>query len=265
LPFDYPLREFAFFDRQKIVDFLSAIEDGLRQESRESVRTGEREMSGEIGITGLAKLEVSKGVSQREFEERRTPTDASLFQRLHSYLAAQRLLKGPGNRDLAELDLIEAEVQVELSGKDLFLDMVELMKEYLPLIPQFGTQAQPQARLMIDSLAQSSAKQGITLVMTPTPPNNPKLVSILPLDKERLRVTKQEMRGKYRVLCRTLRILKPDEKIDLFNLFPGITLPREQLQKLVETQPDMFSRKITEENLTVPFPAIEVATIALYR
>jgi hypothetical protein len=265
LPLNYPLREFAYFDRQKIVDFMSAIEDGLRQASRESIRTGNRKMSGEVGVPGLAKLDVSKGVTQREFEETRTPADASLFERLHSYLVTQKLLREVASADLAELDLVEAEVNVELSGKDFFLDFVELMRAYAPIMQQSGTALQSQAKTIIDTLTQSASNQGITLIMKPLGQTDTKLVSVLPKVKDRLRVTKEEMRGKYRILCRVLRVLKPGENIDLFDLFRGITLPREQLQKMVETQPREFSHKLTEENLTVSYPAVEVTTIALYR
>jgi len=269
LPLGYPLREFAYFDRQKIVDFISAIEDGLSQGSRKSLRTSDREMSGEIGIAGVAKLEVTKGVTQREFEERRTPTDASLFERLHSYLVTQKLLKDASRSDLVDLDLVEAAVHVDLSGKDLFLDVVELMKGFIPLFQQSATPLQPQAKMMMDTLSRSGSKQGTTLIMMPTgmPTGQTelKLVSTLPHDKERLRVTKEELRGSYRVLCRVLRVLKPGEKIDLFNIFQGITLPRDQLQNMIQTQPEIFSHKMTEENLTVSYPALEVATIALYR
>lgn len=265
LPLGYPLREFAYFDKQKIVDFISAIEDGLSQESRESLKTSDRKLNGEIGVAGLAKLGVSKGATEREFEERRTPTDASLFERLHSYLVTQKLLKELMGSDMTELDLVEAEVQVDLSGKDLFFEVVELMKGFVPLLQQSPTPVQPQARLMMETLSQSSSKQGTTLVMRPAGQASLKLVSTLPHDKDRLRVTKEELRGRYRVLCRVLRVLKPGEKIDLFNIFQGITLPREQLQNMISTQPEIFSHKMTEENLTVSYPALEVATIALYR
>jgi hypothetical protein len=265
MPFNYPLREFAFFDRQKVVDFTSAIEGGLSMESHESLRTGEKAISGEIGVPGMAKLEVSRGVTRHEFEETRTQTDASLFERLHSYLVGQKLLKEISSLELDELDLIEAEVDVDLSGKDQFLEMVDVFKEYLPVMQVPGSGLQPQVTEMLRIITQSAAKQGITLVMNPKGHKDLKLVTTLPQDRERLRVTKEELRGKYRVLGRVLRVLKPGEKIDLFNLLSGITLPRDQLQKMIESQPSVFSTRLTEESLSVSYPAVEMSTVALFR
>jgi hypothetical protein len=261
----FVLREFAYFDRQKVVDFVSALEDGLVRSKRETSIIGDRELRGEIGLSGVAKLELSKGTTRKEVEQEKAQTDASLFERLHSMLLEQGLLKDLNAPELGERDLMEAEVNVALSAKDRFFEIVDIVKELGQLAGQSAHRGQPSLFQVLRVLSEYASRQGITLVMTPRYQSNTKLFSALPTNGNKLRTAKSELNGTYRILCRILRILKVGEKVNLFGIVPGISLQQETIQQFINAQPDVLTGKISMNDLEVAYPAIEVTTIALYR
>jgi hypothetical protein len=53
---DIVLREFKYFDRQIVVDFLSSIEGGLVRESKASFLQKGAQLEGRVGVRGLTSL-----------------------------------------------------------------------------------------------------------------------------------------------------------------------------------------------------------------
>ncbi len=84
---EFVLREFAYFDRQKVEDFLSSFENGLSKETTETGHQIDAGIKGKIGVPGVASLEAGLGQKGTTLQELKTATDASLFQRLYKHLS----------------------------------------------------------------------------------------------------------------------------------------------------------------------------------
>ncbi|MGB2728105.1 MAG: hypothetical protein WBD09_06470 [Halobacteriota archaeon] len=122
------LREFAYFDRQKIEDFLSGIEDGLIRESMETQRKHGKEVKGEAGIKGIFSVGGTTGYGENELQRLRTATDASLFQRLYTYLNEQQMISfiESINEEAWEQvevgKILDIKANIELSALDNLID-----------------------------------------------------------------------------------------------------------------------------------------------
>src|SRR5438445_1631994 len=156
------IREFAYLDKQKVADFVSSLHKGLPESRRELRVNTKSKVSGNIGLP-FASLGGSKGGVRTEVEELKSETDASMFDRLHNLLVSSSSI-----RKLAKItagSVVEEEVSVDLSGKDVLADIME------SIMPIYLTQAQtPETAKNFEAfrvLIQSLASKGVTVIMTP--------------------------------------------------------------------------------------------------
>lgn len=267
MPRKFQLREFAYFDRQKVEDFLSSIEDGLTRERKEVRRKMEGEAKGEVNIL-VAKLGGSVGRKGLELEELRGATDASLFQRLYGYLQNAQLIKNFDVIDESKWrtikvgDIIEVGARFELSAMDLIVD---LFSYYAPLVRE-GLAEKSKAAL--NFIKMLGSRDGFNVKISPKKGTRFKLVAYLPTKNVRVS-SKREIEEDYTILCRVKKVLKPKEKLNLFSMPRGVKLPKEAVRNLVKTTPPQVSmllgRSLSMGDFEIRFPAIAVTPIAIYR
>jgi len=263
------LREFAYFDRQKIEDFISSIDDGLIREKKETIREIDAGLKAKIGIPGVAEIGGDLGSKGSEIEELKSSTDASLFQRLYTYFTSKTIITPIKeiNKELWDKiengDIIEIFGEVELSTME---NVIDLLKILLPLMK--SQEATKESQKGIQLMEMMSSSQGGVNIRISLKNRSYKFVASLPAEK--IRVTKQELNSTYNVLCRVQRKLNPKESFDLFSLIPGLKLPRKQLRTLVTSlstekiQP-FIEKTITLEDFRISYPAMIVTPIAIYR
>jgi hypothetical protein len=88
------------------------------------------------------------------------------------------------------------------------------------------------------------------------------------LPSKNIRVTKQELNGEYTVLCRVKKILKKNEKFELFSLIPGFKMDREMIKDFIKSfrnMPKILGNPPKVGDLQVWYPAMVVTPIAIYR
>lgn len=267
------LREFAYFDRQKIEDFLSGIEDGIIRASTETQRKRGKEVKGEAGVKGILSVGGTTGYGENELQRLKTATDASLFQRLYTYLNEQqmvRFIESADEESWGEIEvneILEIKANIELSALDNLLDTItRLMTFFEKFAPEKMDRKTKDAIAGFQLLSQESSKEGLNIRITAL--KTPKFKFVATLPSKNLRVTKQELNGEYTVLCRVKKILKKNEKFELFSLIPGFKMERTMIKdftKIFRDMPPILGKAPTVQDLQVGYPAMVVTPIAIYR
>ena len=265
------LREFAYFDRQKVEHFLSSIEDGLAREKTEISRKIGGEVKGEVSV-GVAKFGAGIERKGSELQEIKAATDASLFQRLYTHLKNEKLIRDIDSIDANEWVRIEKGEIIELTGDielSLMENLIDILARFMPL---FETQVRDEKAglglKLLQTLGKLSSEQGFNIKINPRVESKFKFVAHLPAKYVRVG-SKNELTGEYRTLCRVLKKLKPNETFNLFSFFSGIRMPKDALEQIIKTFPidlAMFLGKpIQIEDFRVSYPAMIVTPIAIYR
>ena len=267
------LREFAYFDRQKIEDFLSGIEDGLIRESMETQRKHGKEVKGEAGIKGILSVCGTTGYNENELQRLKTATDASLFQRLYTYLNEQQMISyiDAINEEAWEQivvgKILDIKANIELSALDNLIDTVtRVMTFFEKISPEKMDRKTKEAIVGFQMLSQESSKEGFNIKITTI--KTPKFKFVATLPSKNIRVTKQELNGEYNVLCRVKKILKKNEKFELFSLIPGFKMDREMIKDFIKSfrnMPKILGNPPKVGDLQVGYPAMVVTPIAIYR
>lgn len=259
----FVLREFAYFDRQKVEDFLSGIENGLSKETTETARQINAGMKGKVGLPGVVSLEADLGQKGTTLQELKTATDASLFQRLYGHLSKYKQIRHLETideevwQDIKDKEMLELVGQIEPSTVQI---LIEMLKSVMPLV-KFQKNARKNKE-MLRMLTSFHDSINIKIML-----GNYKFVASLP--KAKMRVSQQELSARYSILCRVQRKLQKDETFDFFSFVPGIRFPREAVERMIETFPSstkaILVKGISTEGFIISYPAMTVTPIAIYR
>jgi len=131
-----PLREFIYFDRSKVEDFVSALLGGLPSEIKEAESKDSAQVSGKVDLK-LISAEGKSGIKNLSWEEIRQATPASLFERLHSLLEKENTIRKVDNPDIQSWDTIqvsdfvEFRARIEFSAIDRIFEMVNSFAPYI--------------------------------------------------------------------------------------------------------------------------------------
>jgi len=262
------LREFAYFDRQKVEDFLSSIENGLTRERTEIKSKINAEAKGKLDI-GVVEVEGGLGRKGTRLQELKASTDASLFQRLYTHLEKQKLIQvlsriGDENfRSIETGDILEFVGEIKLPKMEILMDLFTV---YLPLIGLDKIDENNRQILLFLSKLMQQYGVNIKIMLQDKSYN-----VIATLIKENLRVPKRNLNGEYKVLCRVQKKMKEGESFDLFSFMPGIKLPEEIVQNMIKTfneNPNLttiIGEPFEIEDFRIGYPAIVVTPIAIYR
>lgn len=267
-----PLREFVHFDREKVEDFVSAILGGLPDERKETTVTKPSELSGSLGIDST-KLSFKKGARGLSREELLKATDASLFERLHSLLEQNDMIKAVDASDVQRWDtlqvgdFVEFQGKLELSALERLFDMI---RKLAPFIEIFSPeQAKDPDTKNVFKFVELFEQESYNVRIVPLRAQIEKLAFVASLQKDKTRASKEELVDEYAVFGRVKRKLAKNETFELFSLLPsGIKLPRKQIRELLASFKDMppfFGPAPKIGDLRVFYPAIVLTPVAIYR
>ncbi|MDG3547649.1 DUF6414 family protein [Methanobacterium formicicum] len=267
------LREFIYFDREKIEDFLSIIEDGLVKEETEIQRNHGTKIKAEGGFKPIANIGGEKGYQDNELQKLKNSTDASLFQRLYNHLTEKKMIKkvrSIDNKSWNQIkvgELLELDANIEFSALSLLIEKIVNLMEFMEMVgPENVDDKTKEAMLGFKMLSHLSSKEGLNIKITLTGNSRYKFVAIL--SPENIKGTKQELIGKYKVMCRVQKIIRKNEKFELFKLIPGLELNKKMITdflKIFDNLPPMFGKPPKIEDLQVSYPAMIITPIAVYR
>jgi hypothetical protein len=266
-----PLREFVYFDRGKVEDFVSALLGGLPGERRETTVTKPSEIGGTLGLDST-KLSIKKGSKELTREELLKATDASLFEHLHSLLEQGNMVKALDASKVKQWEalqvkeFVEVQGKVELSALETLFDMI---KNLAPFVETFSPeQAQTPDSQNVFKLVQMYERESYNVRIVPFGAQTDNFIFVTSLQKEKTKTSKEELADKYTVFGRVKRKLTRDETFELFSLLPrGIKLPREGIQELLvkfKDMPAILGQPPKMEDLIVSYPAIVLTPIAIY-
>lgn len=267
------LREFVYFDREKVEDFLSTIEDGIREERTEIERKHGSKVKGGVGIPHIAEIEAEKGFNENELKILKTSTNASLFQRLYDYLEEENMINhlDSVNEELWGKikvgDLIEIDANIEFSALDNTIESITNLSTFIEQFnPNKMDKKTKEAITGFQMLSQQSSKEGFNIKITL--PNSSRFKFVTTLPKKNIRVSKNELTGNYKVICRIQKILKRNEKFELFKLMPGLKMNRKTVKeflKIFKDMPPIVGPAPKIEDLQISYPAMVITPIVIYR
>jgi len=274
-PTSLPIREFIYFDRQKVEDFVSSCEGGLVQKRRKARK--ERNPIWQVGIEWAIKAERTSKAKEASLEEISSATPASLFERLHHILEeGQRIQKLDSFDDLAWEQLqaggfVEVRATIEFSA---FERLLSLMRNIIDIISESDIPQRqkydPQITRYIKRLLETQTAHTIRIIPHGAPS---KYAFVASIAKDNLRTPKEELSMvELLVLGRIRYRLESGRKAQIFSLIPGdlpLQLGEEEIAKLLasfkgKNFPAILGSPPKREDLQVSYPAIVLAPIAIY-
>lgn len=265
------LREFKYFDRQIVVDFLSSVEGGLAKESKASYIQKSGQLGGKAGFPGF-EVGGEKGHKEISIEESKSMEDTALFQRLYEVLTDQKMINKVDLSKEGFLQNIKQGQILEICGRIEmpFLEIVlDIFSQLLPIMQQFSPQGMDQKTLaafkMLNQLSSLS-----TLNVRIISAQKGEVNFVATIYREKLKVSKQELADEYFALCRVRRILKEGEAFDLFKL--PIKMNNKMIEEFLQRFDNiplealaLLGKKPTIEDLQIRYPAIILNPIAIYQ
>lgn len=261
MPEEVILREFKYFDRQIVEDFLSSMEGGLATESRSSSIAKNRRIGGEVGLPPFAKISAQKGSIDITKEETKTLGDAALFQRLYDALSNHDMIKQQAKlEENKQGDIIELSGDIELPFFETALDF------FVQLLPIMQSQTLDQKGLAVFNMLSKSETLNVRIMASPE--NKIGLVAVL--FQKNLRISKQGLADNFTGLYRIKRILKENETYNLLKL--PIKLNQKMIDDLLknftnmdENTVELLGKKPTADDLQVHYPTIILTPVAIYQ
>lgn len=291
-----------YLNQRIVFDLLAIVEGGFSQlQTIKTAETGERgtksDVSGEVGaknIFAFLNLGIKGGVckqdsssTQKQIEEERVFTPASLFSRLRDNLIDRKLLISLDN------EMVDKELQagtfVEFSGilrKNPLIASMEgaiQVMEVATLFAAFAKEAdkskpkEPQVkeilaqmRKFLQILTQSGSLDLVAEVIT-EPMVNP-VKAVIPVQQQYFSNERPAdiIDGQFVVLGKVARFVGSDSKeaISLLRGTPMAYLPGENLTKVMEgfsSLPQKQTGELSTQMATqIPGPALLVIPIAIY-
>jgi hypothetical protein len=267
-----PLREFVYFDREKVEDFVSALLGGLPDERRETTVAKPTEIGGTLGLDST-KLSIKKGSKELTREELLKATDASLFERLHSLLEQGNMIKTLDASKVQQWDALQAKEFVEVQGKvelSALEKVFDLIKNLAPFIETFSPeQAQSPSSQNVFKFVQMCEQKSYNVRIVPFGAPTDKFIFVVSLQKEKTKTSKEELADEYTVFGRVKRKLARNETFELFSLLPGgMKLPKQEMGELLvgfRDMPPILGTPPKMQDLIISYPAIILTPIAIYR
>lgn len=270
---DLPIREFAYLDRERLEDFLSALIGGLPIESKEGSARDDAQVDAGLEVGGASVRRLG-GRSHLTWEELRKATPASLFDALIEQLRARSAIQLLDGFDAAIWQSLEAgefvdvSIAVVPSALETLFDLIRRLKGFMELLGSSSTDAQAMSQVMqyLNLLGEDKDATNVRLIPIGGP--GPRYVFVASLNHDHIRANKSALTGEFRVFGRIQRKLPKGEKFELFSLMPGFQLSAAQLREFVTKLGDLppqLGRAPTVNDLQVSHPAIVLTPVALYR
>lgn len=269
-----PIREFVYFDREKVVDFVSASQGGLPEQHRQV--TSKKSAHFDVGLKAwFLNLVRRGGTRELTWEEIQSETNASLFERLHNLLEESGSiinLESLNSEIWGKLkvgEFVEIAARIEFSALER---LFTLFREFTQIGEKLGLAeirdpkwASVMAYLSL--LVEKQTEYNIRICPLAAPSKELIFVSSLPKDK--VRGSRAELAGEYMVFGRIQRKLRENETFELQSLIPiDIRLPKDQVRDFLrgfKDIPQFLGPAPTMDDLEIPHPAMILTPIAIYR
>jgi len=270
-----PLREFAYFDREKVEDFLSALVGGLPSQSRSAGKDVSPAVEAGLDLK-VAHVKRRGAETQLSWEEIRTATPASIFDELHRLLDEQdaiRRLEGFDESDWTALQdggLVELRGTIEPSAVETLFELIKRLGKLLPLFaPEQALDPQWRQFLSYLDILRAEKRDSYNVRLVPIAAPTSRHTFVASLETSKMRASIDELAGEYVVLGRIQRKLKRGETFELFSLMPrGFSLSKTQIREFLskwKTIPTQLGRPPAVEDLMVSYPTIVLTPVAIFR
>ena len=254
------LREFVYVDRNRVEDFLSQLEGGVSDSTRQAETDANAGLEGGLNV-GVARLAANFKRPTITQEDLRRTTDIALFERLYAHLQEDELQAIGDSSDLnwpliRRGSLLELECDAVVSG--------------ISKLSQTLGNLQELAGLMGDPLEGASELQalfggdpGIRFVLEGV------TIAHGTLSAGALRTTMSDVEGECTVLVKVRKVVKSGKQVPLRSI-GGMKLSVQQLEQLLKPMlagemPSELGFELDQEDLSATGPVMLVTPVAIYR
>lgn len=267
------LRQFLYLDHALVRDFLSQVEGGVFDESRElSSSERRRGIEGRAGVGPVsAGANRTKGDhSESEAVVRQTAT--SEFDRLYGHLEADGLRvhdvidAAPEELEIKRKEIIEVDARLRVSGIHGVMDLIRQFTNAMPLMQQLGKADQPDAETMAGLQAMTALGDGTSSTsLIGLVPGAAGLSLALDLQADGMRASDWDTDAT--VLMKIQRILRSGESQVVGDPFGGLmqALPAEIQQQFATAVQSDELQQFGIGGSEVIYPGIIGTPIAIYR
>jgi hypothetical protein len=282
-PKKYLHREFLYLNSETIINSLSALEAGKIDEIIQ--KANEAREGGFGASVGVGPVEASGGkkkASTIEEEMVRTRTVFSAFDAWYRYLSEAEAIGrldewNPDVRDELQVgDTIEFEGRVTLTPLQLlfrtFISFAQQAERADSLFHQTGAElaeTRKNARIMREFLGGKDAPQHLPVYMAPFEVDEPKIIARL--DEGKMLSPKEGIDGLYKVIAQVDEILREGDEISAIRVVRDvpptpveITTTAKALSNFIAPA-SALGVALTEADISLPYPAVLVRPIAVYR
>lgn len=269
-----PIREFAYFDREKVVDFVSAWQGGLpeRRKRITSDKSARLDFGLKAWFLGLMRR---GGTKELTWEEIQSETNASLFERLHNLLEERQSITNleSFNADIWEQlkvgEFVEVLVNIEFSALERLFDLLRGFSEVAEKLGLEQIHDSNWASIVNYVNLLVSKQEDYNIRMTQVGAPSEKFMFVASLSKDKTRASKAQLASEYTVFGRLQHKLIEKETFELQRLLPiDVQLPSEQVDDFLKgfkDMPSILGSPPKKEDLVITYPAIILTPIAIYR
>lgn len=267
------LRQFLYLDHPLVRDFISSLEGGVFDQSRELKSSdGKRGLEGKATVGPVSGGVTRAGGTREESESVVHQTAASEFERLYAHLEADGLqVYDRIDTTLEDLpvrrkDIIEVDARLRVSGLHALMDLLGMFAQAAPLIQQFGAGEQVDAEMFagiqaLTALNENSAKTSLIGTIL----GGAEVALALELQTSNIRTQSWDIEAT--VLLKVQRMLRPGQTEIVGDPFGGL------MSALPAAQRKEFLSRLQSEDLAqygvgpseVRYPAVVGTPIAIYR
>lgn len=254
------LREYIYLDRKRVEDFLSQLEGGISDTTRQSETSTGAEIKGSINV-GLAKIGSSIAAPSISQEELRRTTDIALFERLYGHIAGKELVSVSRPDEIKwsavhQGDLLELDGTAAISGFTKVSKLVGSLQALAPLMGQSLEGIEGFGAFFGEDIGCRYMLDGTS-------------VAFSNLLTDSLRTDLQDIEGDCKALVRVRRVFEQGKEYPLQSI-AGMKLGVPQLEEMLsgfapEKMPAELGFTLVREDLIGQGPSALVTTVAIYR
>jgi hypothetical protein len=255
------LREYVYLDRNRVEDFLSQLEGGVSDSTRETETERGAEVDAGLNV-GIAKIGSKLTAPTLSQEDLRRTTDVALFERLYGHLDhARGMIRVDGLDDLdfgsvRQGDLIELECDVVVAGIAKLSRQIQEMQAWAPLMGDSIEGADQLRALFGEDIA-------VRFVL------DEDVVAYSTLSHEGIRGDVSEIEGECTALVRVRKTVKAGKRVPL-RKFAGVKLSVQQIEEMfagmkLDDAPPELDLHASAADAIANGPSLIVTAVAIYR
>jgi len=252
------LREYAYLDRERVEDFLSQLEGGVSDTTKQSKTSAGSGINGGVNV-GIARLGANLKAPSISQEDLRRTTDVALIERLFDHLEEPELSRISDGEDmnwatLRQGALLELECTAVISGMTKLSEIIGDMQPVSQLMGQSLDGAEGITALLGDGIGVRYSIDNVT-------------VAYSTLRRESLRTNWRDLEGDCSAFVRVRKVLKTGKRVGLKSI-AGMKLEISKLEELLhkfDNAPAELGFQMVREDLIAIGPAAMATTVAIYR